>query len=165
MALAVLFFSSVPVEAAKRVHPSFFNSVEVRSSNLKPFKKWRAAVKKAREWLVKENESRLKAGVPRKVIIGLGGIIAKVAPGVRGPPGGPPGYTMEDVEDQLKNAVSVYYRSKGKAKPRFNVVWFIGEDENPSIRIEAHLKQQTKRNRGKLKVLKGMVGLKNVTGG
>ena len=127
--------------------------------------KWRAAVKKAREWLVKENESRLKAGVPRKVIVGLGGIIAKVAPGVRGPPGGPPGYTMEDVEDQLKNAVSVYYRSKGKAKPRFNVVWFIGEDENPSIRIEAHLKQQTKRNRGKLKVLKGMVGLKNVTGG
>ena len=131
----------------------------------KDAEKWREAVKKAREWLVKENENRLKAGVPRKVVIGLGGIIAKVAPGVRSPPSGPPGYTMEDVEDQLKNAVSMFYRSKSKPRPRFNVVWFVGEDENPSVRIEEHLKQQTKRNRGKLKVLKGMAGLKDVTGG
>ena len=126
---------------------------------------WREAVKKAQAWLKKENENRLKKGVPRKVVIGLGGIIGKVSPGVRSPPSGPPGYTMEDVEDQLKNAVSVYYRAKNKPRPRFNVVWFVGEDENPSVRIEEHLKQQTKRNRGKLKVLKGMVGLKNVTGG
>ena len=126
---------------------------------------WREAVKKAQAWLKKENENRLKKGVPRKVVIGLGGIISKVAPGVRSPPSGPPGYSMEDVEDQLKNAVSVYYRAKSKPRPRFNVVWFVGEDENPSVRVEEHLKQQTKRNRGKLKVLKGMVGLKDVTGG
>ena len=65
----------------------------------------------------------------------------------------------------MKNAVNAYYRAKSKPKPRFNVVWFVGEDENPSASIENHLKFQTKRNRGKLKVLKGMEGLKNVTGG
>ena len=43
------FFAVVlaaPAEAAKKAHPSFFNSVEVRSSNLKPFKKWRGALKR-----------------------------------------------------------------------------------------------------------------------
>jgi len=44
LALVVLVFASAPVEAAKRAKPSFFNSVEVRSSDLKPFKKWRAAL-------------------------------------------------------------------------------------------------------------------------
>lgn len=125
--------------------------------------KWREAIKLAQTWLKKENENRLKKGVPRKVVTGLTGIITKTSPGLRHKPA--PSYTMEDVEDQLKNAVSMYYRAKGKPRPRFNVVWFVGEDENPSASIEAHLKQQTKRNRGKLKVLKGMAGLSNVTGG
>ncbi len=43
------FFAVVlaaPAEAAKKARPSFFNSVEVRSSNLKPFKKWRSALKR-----------------------------------------------------------------------------------------------------------------------
>ncbi len=125
--------------------------------------KWREAIKVAQAWLKKENENRLKNGIPRKVVTGLTGIISKTSPGIRQKPS--PSYTMEDVEDQLKNAVSMYYRAKGKPRPRFNVVWFVGEDENPSASIEAHLKQQTKRNRGKLKVLKGMAGLSNVTGG
>ena len=124
---------------------------------------WRDATAKARAWLNKENERRLKAGVPRKVVVSLGGIISKILPNVRHKPG--PSYTMEDVQDQMKNAVSLYYRAKGKARPKFNVVWFVGEDENPSVSIEAHLDHQTKRNRGKLKVLKGMAGLKDVTGG
>ncbi len=125
--------------------------------------KWSESIAVAQAWLKKENENRLKKGIPRKVITGLGGIINKTSPGVRHKPS--PGYTMEDVQDQLKNAVSMYYRTKGKARPRFNVVWFVGEDETPSASIEAHLKQQTKRNRGKLKILRGMGGLKNVGGG
>ncbi len=47
--VAAVFFAVVlaaPAEAAKKAHPSFFNSVEVRSSNLKPFKKWRGALKR-----------------------------------------------------------------------------------------------------------------------
>lgn len=43
-ALAVVW--AIPAEAAKKAHPSYFNSVEIRSSNLKPFKKWRAALKR-----------------------------------------------------------------------------------------------------------------------
>lgn len=125
---------------------------------------WREGVKKAQAWLKQENANRLKKGIPRKVVVSLSGIITQTSPGLRHKPG-PPGYTMEDVEDQLKNAVSVYYRAKSKPRPKFNVVWFVGEDENPSARIEEHLKHQTKRNRGKLKILKGMAGLKNVSGG
>ena len=125
-------------------------------------KEWAANVEKARDWLKKENEARLKMGIPRRVVTSLNEIVSEVLPGVRHKPG--PSYTMEDVEDQMNNAVSAYYRSKGKPRPRFNVVWYIGEDEEPSAAIETHLKHQTRRNRGKLKVLKGMAGLKNVTG-
>ena len=124
---------------------------------------WVLNVKKARDWLNKENEARKKKGVPRRVVTSLNTIVSEILPNVRHKPG--PSYTMEDVEDQMKNAVSAYYRAKGKPRPRFNVVWFVGEDEKPSLTIEEHLKHQTKRNRGKLKVLKGMAGLTNVTGG
>ncbi|NQV84686.1 MAG: transglutaminase-like cysteine peptidase [Rhodospirillales bacterium] len=36
----------IPAGAKSKAQPSFFNSVEVRSSNLKPFKKWRAALQR-----------------------------------------------------------------------------------------------------------------------
>ena len=78
---------------------------------------WKDATGKARAWLNKENERRLKAGVPRKVVVSLGGIISKILPNVRHKPG--PSYTMEDVEDQMKNAVSTFYRSKSKPRPKF----------------------------------------------
>ena len=124
---------------------------------------WRVSITKAQAWLKKENENRFKKGVPRKVVVSLSGIISEIDPNVRHKP--TPTYEMEDVEDQLKNAVSMYYRAKNKQRPRFNMVWFVGEDETPSARVEEHLEHQTKRNRGKLKVLKGMAGLTDVTGG
>ena len=44
---AFVVMLAVPAEAAKKkASKSFFNSVEVRSSNLKPFKKWRGALKR-----------------------------------------------------------------------------------------------------------------------
>ncbi len=46
LSLAFVLAVTVPAEAAKKAKPSFFNSVEVRSSNLKPFKKWRSALKR-----------------------------------------------------------------------------------------------------------------------
>jgi hypothetical protein len=72
---------------------------------------------------------------------------------------------MEEVEDQVKNSVSLYYRGKGKPRPKINVVWFIGSDEEPSTTVQNHFDNITKRNRGKSRVLVGMDGLKNVTGG
>jgi len=44
--LALLLALVVPAAAAKKAQPSFFGSVEVQSSNLKPFKKWRSALKR-----------------------------------------------------------------------------------------------------------------------
>ena len=46
MLVAFAVGMAVPAEAAKKSKRSFFNSVEVRSANLKPFKKWRAALKR-----------------------------------------------------------------------------------------------------------------------
>lgn len=49
-ALALAFvFSLVPMDpaaAAKKALPSFFNSKEIRSKNLKPFKKWNSALRR-----------------------------------------------------------------------------------------------------------------------
>ncbi|MFK5920649.1 MAG: hypothetical protein QM496_00605 [Verrucomicrobiota bacterium] len=122
--------------------------------------KWAGNVKKARAWLDQENERRLAQGVPRRVVTSLNEIVSELMPGVRHKPG--PSYSMEDVQDQLKNSVSLYYRVKGKPRPKFNVVWFVGEDEKPNAAIDAHLRHQSKRNRGKMVRLPGMVGLKNL---
>jgi len=45
IALSFCLFLAGPAETAKAT-PSFFNSVETRSSNLKPFKKWNKALKR-----------------------------------------------------------------------------------------------------------------------
>ncbi len=42
LATGLAVVAAIPAEAAKKSYPSYFNSVEIRSSNLKPFKKWRA---------------------------------------------------------------------------------------------------------------------------
>jgi len=42
--LACSFAAPVEVEAAAKYRKSFFNSLEKRSKNMKPFKKWRAAL-------------------------------------------------------------------------------------------------------------------------
>ena len=39
-------FAAEPVDASASAQPSFFNSTEVRSDNLKPFKKWLSAIDK-----------------------------------------------------------------------------------------------------------------------
>ncbi len=124
---------------------------------------WRDALVKAKAWLTKENAERKKKDIPQRVIRDWHEIVAEILPNVQRKPG--PGYEMEEVEDQVKNSVSMYYRAKGKPRPKINVVWFIGSDEEPSTSVDGHFKNITKRNRGKQKTLVGMEGLQNVTGG
>ncbi len=124
---------------------------------------WVDALVKAKEWLEKENASRKEKGIPQRVIRDWHEVVAEILPNVRRKPS--PGYTREEVEDQLKNAVSMYYRAKGKPRPKINMVWFIGEDEGISTAVQNHFDNITKRNRGKQRVLEGMAGLQNVTGG
>lgn len=123
---------------------------------------WAKAVQRAQAWLQKENEARLKKGVPRRVIRSWHEIVAELEPNLPRKPG--PGYTMEEVEDQVKESANAYYRALDKKRPELNVVWFIGEDEEPSITVDTHFKSLTRANRGKMRVLQGLEGLKNVTG-
>lgn len=124
---------------------------------------WVDALVKAKVWLTKENTARKKKGVPQRVIRDWHEVVAEISPSVQRKPG--PSYEMEEVEDQIKNTVSMYYRNKGKPRPKINMVWFIGSDEEPSAAVDDHFKNITKRNRGKKKILVGMEGLNNVTGG
>lgn len=124
---------------------------------------WVDALAKAKVWLTKENATRKKKGVPQRVIRDWHEIVAEILPNVRRKPG--PGCEMEEVEDQVKNSVSMYYRAKSKPRPKINLVWFIGSDEEPSNSVQNHFDNITKKNRGKVSILEGMEGLKNVTGG
>lgn len=123
---------------------------------------WAKGVQRAQAWLQKENAARVKQGVPQRVIRSWHEIVAELEPNLRRKPG--PGYTMEEVEDQVKESANTYYRAVDKKKPEVNVVWFIGEDEEPSITVDTHFKNLTRANRGKMRVLQGLEGLKNVTG-
>lgn len=126
-------------------------------------KEWQAAVKQAHAWLDKENAARRAKGVPQRVIRDWHELVAELAPSVRRKPS--PGYLMEEVEEQLKNSARIYYRNRNKDRPKINVVWFIGEDEEPSVTVDSHFNNIARDSRGKTRILQGLEGLKNVTGG
>lgn len=128
--------------------------------------KWSQAVAKARAWLKSENEARRKQGVAQKVVTSLTGIARRLSPGVSLPPGGAsgPAYTQDDAVDNIKGTVKKFYLADKKPKPTVNFVLFLGEDED-NVRYEDHYKLLTRRNKGKLKVLKGLGALQNVSGG
>ena len=63
LVIGAFVLTTIPMDAsAARAKRSFFNSVEVRSKNLKPFKKWRAALSR----YSKELKSRKKNGCSSK---------------------------------------------------------------------------------------------------
>ena len=124
-------------------------------------KEWREGLVKAKAWLEKENAARREKGQPQRVIRDWHEIMREIMPDVPRRPS--PGYTMEEVEDQVKDAVNTFYRDANKIKPQLNTVWFIGEDEVRNPNVEYHLDRLTKRNRGELRILEGLMGLKNVT--
>lgn len=125
-------------------------------------KKWQEAVVEAQAWLKKENEARKAKGIPQRVVRGIHEIVAEVSPQVRRKPG--PDIDAEEREDQINNAMRVIYSSEKKPKPQINFVMFIGKDEKTVPRQE-HFENIARRARnGKVRILQGMEGLKNVTG-
>jgi predicted transglutaminase-like cysteine proteinase len=46
LGVAINVSSALPAAAAKKASPSFFNSMETKSTNFRPFKKWTKAVKR-----------------------------------------------------------------------------------------------------------------------
>lgn len=128
---------------------------------------WREAVKKGQDWLAKENAARKAKGIPQRVIVSIGEVwrdMGLVPP--RGPPNFDTQVTPEMREDQVKNAIRLYYQAKGKPKPQINFVIFIGKDQDKDKvpRLE-HFENIAQRARsGKVRVLQGLGALKNVTG-
>lgn len=123
---------------------------------------WALAVKEAHDFVDKENAARKAKGVPPKVIADWWPLVRQRSPKTAYPPSYR-GYTPEEVEDTIKHSVSDLYRDANKPRPEVNVVLFIGEDEMVSPVIEEHFKNLTRGNRGKLKVLKGLAGIEDVT--
>ena len=127
---------------------------------------WRDAIKKGQDWLNKENAARRAKGIPERVIINIGEVWRDM--GFR-PPRSPPGgiqITAEEREDQIKNAIRLYYQSKDKPKPQINFVIFIGKDQDEKTvpRLD-HFENIAQRARnGKVRVLQGLAALQNVSG-
>ena len=147
--------------------PGKFDPAEVKA--------WEDAVAKTREWLRKENEARREKGISPKVVIDFNGLVRERTGAT--PPrrrGGTPAtggadlpplarVTTEDVEDQVKEMVKRTYTKVGLEEPSLHMVLFLGEGER--IRDEEdHFRRLTRQNRGKLKVLRGLSALEDVTG-
>ena len=142
---------------------------------------WQAAQKKARDWLEKENAARREKGMAPKVVLSMSEILKKVAPGARAPrplndppppppPSSPPpevtrmpAYTTEDIETHLANIATANYGKNQPSRPAVNLVLWLAEGEDIG-QYEDHFKTLTRRNKGKLKILRGLDALADVTG-
>jgi hypothetical protein len=136
---------------------------------------WQKAVAKTREWLEKENTARREKGLDPKVVINFTELVREVTgatpPQRRGGDtgGGPdlppiPPITPEDIERQIERLVKQHFKSQGLYEPSLHMVLFLGEEEEIDDTDEDHFRTLTRRNRGKLKILRGLAALKNVTG-
>jgi hypothetical protein len=136
---------------------------------------WQKAVAKTREWLEKENTARREKGLDPKVVINFTELVREVTgatpPQRRGGDtgGGPdlppiPPITPEDIERQIERLVKQHFKSQGLDEPSLHMVLFLGEEEEIEDTDEDHFRTLTRRNRGKLKILRGLAALKNVTG-
>lgn len=141
--------------------------------------KWSKAVEKTREWLQSENEARREKGLAPKVVLNFNQLVEQVT-GQQRPRGqarlegtpGEPGIEIErpkpvgfdDVDLHLKRLVSEYYRKKGKDIPSVHMVIFLGEEERFQDDDKAHFSRIVNRNNGKMKMLRGLAALEDVTG-
>jgi hypothetical protein len=125
-------------------------------------KAWQAAVIEAQAWLAKENVARKAKGMPERVVRSMNEIVYELGIQARHKPG----LNIEDAEreEQILNAMRIIYSSKGKPKPQINFVIFAGRDEEVIPR-EGHFENIAQRaGGGKVRVLRGLAALKNVTG-
>ncbi len=130
---------------------------------------WEKAVSKTREWLAKENAARRERGLSPKVVPNFGELVRERT-GARPPQRNRrndgnelPPVTPEDVEDQIVNVVKSRYKAEGIEEPSLHMVLFLGEKETID-QHEGHFRDITQKNKGKLKVLRGLAALQNVTG-
>ncbi len=135
---------------------------------------WDKAVAKTRAWLQKENAARKEKGISPKVVINFNQLVKQItgATPPRRSPGTPgsggrtmprlPPITYGDVEDHIKQLVKVQYKEQAYDEPGIHMVLFLGEDEKIG-EAKGHFRNLVNRNRGKLKILKGLAALSDVT--
>ena len=136
--------------------------------------RWNEAVAKTREWLRNENAARAEKGLAPKVVINFNSLVRQVtgasppratggSPAPAGMPRPGPPYTQDELEDHMKEVVAKLYNENNKAVPQVHMVLFLGEDEDIGDNKD-HFRRLTKKNKGKLKILKGLAALEDVTG-
>ena len=132
---------------------------------------WQKAVAKTREWLAKENEARREKGLDPKVVTNFNQLVREVTGatppqrrGIDSPIPSMPDVTPEDIERQIDLLVKQQFKEQGHEEPSVHLVLFLGEEEELEDPEEDHFKNLVRKNRGKLKILRGLAALKNVTG-
>ena len=135
-------------------------------------KAWLDAVAKTRAWLENENEARREKGLSPKVVVNFNQLVREITgatpPARRNAPAAAtapalPSVTPEEIELQIAKLVNDRYKADGMEEPSLHLVLFLGEDEEIGA-DEDHFKNLTRKNRGKLKILRGLAALQNVTG-
>lgn len=137
-------------------------------------KRWNDAVAKTRAWLNEENAARREKGISPKVVVNFNQLVQSrtgaTPPRRRGgtPASGGampnlPPVTAGDIEEHIKTLVKVKYEEAGLDEPGVHMVVFLGEDERID-NAEDHFRRLTRQNAGKLKILRGLSSLNDVTG-
>jgi len=154
-----------PEMAAKPASAAAAASVDPREQ-----KAWQDAVAKTRAWLEKENAARREKELSPKVVVNFNQLVREITgatpPARRNAPASTPGMppvTPEEIELQIAKLVKDRYKADGVEEPSVHMVLFLGEDEEIGT-DEDHFKNLTRKNRGKLKILRGLAALQNVTG-
>jgi len=138
--------------------------------------RWSNAQEKTRAWLKKENDARASKGLAPKVVTDFNALVRQVTgqspPRATGgdtspPPKGLPRagrpYTPEELEKHIEKVVVHFFEETNKAVPEIHMVLFLGEHEDIGD-AKNHFLRLTKRNKGKLQILKGLEALSDVTG-
>ncbi len=143
---------------------------ELSAAEQKALEDWKKAVAKTQAWLARENAARREKGLDQKVVTNFPALVREVTgftppridPSRINPVTIPP-ITREDIEHEIDLLVRKEMKEKGIEKPSLHMVLFLGEQEQMSEEDESHFKNLTRKNRGKLKILRGLAALQNVT--
>jgi len=136
-------------------------------------KAWQSAVAKTKAWLAKENAARREKGVSQKVVTNFSQLVqqrtgASPPRSTGGTPAGAgkikrlPPATSDDIERQVKQLVKYEYKEERLDEPSLHMVVFLGEDERIKA-AEDHFRRLTRLNNGKLKILRGLAAMEDVT--
>lgn len=144
--------------------------------------KWNEAIAKTREWLRKENEARAENGVSPKVVLNFNELVLQITgqspprPQARirsdTPTRNNNRLAMEplkpiefdDIDAHIRKLVIANYLKKSEDAPSVHMVIFLGEDEDLRVQDKDHFGRIVKRNHGKMKMLRGLAALQDVTG-